>query len=360
VNLRVLSVAYPLAPVRPETAGGAEQVLLLLDRALIRAGHRSIVIACEGSAPQGELIATPRPPGVLDEATRQAVQERHRIAIEAVLQREKIDLIHMHGVDFDRYLPSSGVPLLITLHLPLGWYRPEALRLNRPRSYLHCVSASQRSAASAGITLSPDMENGVPTEELMIQITKRDLALSLGRICYEKGFHLAIDAARRAGIPFLLAGECFRYPAHERYFQEEIIPRLDGRRIRFLGPIGFKRKRRLLTAARCLLAPSLAPETGLLVAMEALACGTPVIAFPLGAAADLIEEGKTGFLVHDVAEMAEAIEACGDLDPEICRHAARTRFSSEQMIRRYFDLYQKLADGGLLEESARVTEAYLT
>jgi len=346
VRLRVLSVAYPLAPVRPDTAGGAEQILLLLDAALAREGHQSIVVACEGSTPKGELIAIPRPRGPLDEATRRQAQQECRIAVETALREREIDLIHMHGIDFDRYLPPAGVPLLATLHLPLGWYAPEALRPDRPMTYLHCVSASQRRAAPPGAALLPDIENGVPIEALAAPVRKREIALSLGRICYEKGFHIAFDAARQAGIPFLLAGSLFRYPEHERYFHEEILPRLRPGENRLLGPIGWKRKRRLLTAARCLLAPSLAPETSSLVAMEALACGTPVIAFPSGALAEIVEEGKTGFLVKSAGEMAEAVKAARSLDPDACRRAARGRFSAERMIGRYLDLYRRLAARG--------------
>jgi glycosyltransferase involved in cell wall biosynthesis len=165
--------------------------------------------------------------------------------------------------------------------------------------------------------------------------------MMLGRICPEKGFHIALDAAVRARIPALLAGDVFRYEAHERYFRDEIVPRLDGLR-RFIGPVGLARKRRLLAAARCLLVPSLAPETSSLVAMEALACGTPVIAFPSGALPDIVEHEKTGFLVHDAREMAHAIEAAGRLDPEVCRRTARARFALDTMTRRYVALYKQL------------------
>jgi glycosyltransferase involved in cell wall biosynthesis len=126
------------------------------------------------------------------------------------------------------------------------------------------------------------------------------------------------------------------------FFQREIVPRLDGSR-RFIGPVGFARKRRLLTAARCLLIPSLAPETSSLVAMEALACGTPIIAFPSGALPEIVEHGRTGFLVRDEQEMAEAIGAAGTLEPENCRMAARERFSIGRTIERYLELYRQLA-----------------
>ena len=144
-------------------------------------------------------------------------------------------------------------------------------------------------------------------------------------------------------MPLLLAGQTFPYDAHESYFAREIAPRLDRAR-RFIGPIGLVRKRRLLSAARCLLLPSLAPETSSLVAMEALACGTPVIALPSGALPEIVEHGRTGFIVSDEQEMAEAIPAAARIEPEVCRAAARERFSLVRTVERYFALYRQLAD----------------
>ena len=129
-----------------------------------------------------------------------------------------------------------------------------------------------------------------------------------------------------------------------RHFEREIAPRLDGDRV-FVGPVGFEAKRRLLTEARCLLVPSLVPETSSLVAMEALACGTPVVAFRAGALPEIVEPGRTGFIVRDVEEMADAIGAAAALDPEVCRDAARERFSAEAMVDRYVSLYESLAQG---------------
>ena len=122
-----------------------------------------------------------------------------------------------------------------------------------------------------------------------------------------------------------------------------------GVKSRFIGPAGFARKRRLLSAARCLVVPSLAQETSSLVAMEALACGTPVVAFPSGALPEIIEHGRTGFLVHDEREMAKAIQAAGELDRALCRETARRRFTLDRMTRRYFALYEEMIMGGLAD-----------
>jgi glycosyltransferase involved in cell wall biosynthesis len=343
MKLSVLSVAYPLARVGQDAAGGSEQILALLDRALIGGGHHSVVIAPEGSRTQGRLLVTPWSRGSLDNGAREKAQQHHREAIAQALACWEFDLIHMHSLDFYQYLPPAGPPVLATLHLPPDWYPEEVFRLKRPRTYLNCVSATQQSMCPPSALLLPYVENGVPLELLETRVSKRGFMLALGRICPEKGFHLALDAAAQARVPMLLAGEIFRYQAHENYFRDEIAPRLNGSCRRFVGPVGMARKRRLLASARCLLVPSLVPETSSLVTMEALACGTPVIAFPSGALAEIVEHGRTGYLVNNTEEMAEAIQAIGSIDPLECKRAARERFSATRMLERYFGLYYRLA-----------------
>jgi glycosyltransferase involved in cell wall biosynthesis len=342
-----LSVAYPLAPVGPDSVGGAEQILSAMDRALHAAGHRSIVVAQDGSTVAGTLWPVPRPAGELDEAARTGAQAKTAHAMNEVLWNERVDVVHLHGIDFHAYMPpwapSSGPPVLVTLHLPPTWYPAAALRPSRPDTWLHGVSVSQHIVlAGMAEPLLPPVRNGVPVEALAAaNPARRAFALTLGRVCPEKGQHHALDAARLAGVPLLIGGEVYPYEEHERYFAREIVPRLDVWN-RFLGPLGFARKRRLLAAARCLLVPSTAPETSSLVAMEAAACGTPVVAFPSGALPEVVEHGRTGFLVPDVAGMAEAIGRVGTLDPEDARRAARERFSQARMAGDYLALYRRL------------------
>jgi glycosyltransferase involved in cell wall biosynthesis len=141
----------------------------------------------------------------------------------------------------------------------------------------------------------------------------------------------------------LLGGQVFPYEAHEAYWRERVAPLLARGPHRFLGPLGFARKRRLLNAARCLVSASTAPETSSLVAMEAMACGTPVVALASGALADIVEEGVTGFLVRDVTQMATAMRETDRLCPEAIRRTAQRRFSAEAMLARYVALYGRLA-----------------
>jgi glycosyltransferase involved in cell wall biosynthesis len=341
MKMTVLNVAYPFAPVGPDAIGGAEQILTHLDTALARAGHESIVIAQEGSEVAGHLLAVPQEPGLLSEEKQHWMQRQHRVFIESAIRKWRVNIIHLHGIDFYKYLPRPGIPTLVTLHLPAAWYPQEVFCLNRPSTYLHCVSQTQQGACPPCLNLLPEIENGVALEGSNAPPIKGRFVVALGRICPEKGFHIALEAATRARTPLLLAGKVYSFAAHELYFEQEIKPRL-GPLHRFLGPAGFERKRRLLSAARCLLVPSLAEETSSLVAMEALACGTPVVAFPVGALREIVEHGVTGFLVKDATEMAAAIEAADTLDSEACRETARKRFSSARMTGQYLQRYEDL------------------
>ncbi len=346
--LTVLSVGYSLAPVGPDSVGGSEQVLAALNSALVAAGHRSIVVGCRGSSVQGELVETPYSPvgQPITDPVRARAQQDTREAIAAALDRWPVDLIHMHGFDFASCLPPPGPPVIVTLHLPPGWYPPGSLEPSRPATWLHCVSLAQQHECPAGTQLLPPIANGVAVHAFAARSTRRGFALMLARICPEKGQHFALEAAHAAGVTLLIAGEVFPYPAHTDYFASKVRPLLDRGR-KFLGAVGFARKRRLLAAARCVLIPSLAPETSSLTAMEAAASGTPVIAFPSGALAEIVEHGRTGFLVNGVGEMAASIVRAEEIEAEECRRVARTRFSLERMTAQYLALYQRLAAGSV-------------
>ena len=330
----MVSVAYPLASVGPDAGGGAEQILSAIDRGLVAAGHRSIVVARADSVVAGELVGVPCFPGAIDDGVRAAAQAATRAAIGAVLHRA--DVVHLHGIDFMAYLPPPGPPVLATLHLPPAWYPAEALSPARPDTWVHCVSLTQHAACPPNARLLPPICNGVDVAGLQAHRPRRrcGYALMLGRICPEKGQHHGLEAAHAAGVRLLIAGEAYPYPAHQAYLREEVMPRMQAGD-RLLGPVGFARKRRLLAAARCLLIPSGAAETSSLVAMEAAACGTPVVAFGVGALPEVVEDGRTGFVVGDVAGMAGAIGRVGEIGGEVCRRVAMRRFALEGCVGGY-------------------------
>lgn len=318
--LTVLNVAWPSGHVGPDAGGGAGQILHQLDRGLVRAGHRSIVVARTGSDVAGELVAGP---------------------VSRVLDRTRVDVVHLHGHDFAEHLPPDGVPVVATLHRQPSGYPGHVFALERPRTSLVCVSASQARRCPPGTPgLVATIPHGVPTDALAVRSARGGFALAVGRICPEKNVHVALEAGARARVQVLLAGEVC--PDHASYFHEQIAPRLDERR-RFLGPIGFAHKRLLMAAADCVLVPWLAEETSSLVAMESLACGTPVIAFRSGALPEIVEDGVTGFLVDDGDAMADAIRRARSIEPEICRRTARARFSGARMVGEYLDLYRRLS-----------------
>lgn len=342
MGLTVLSVAYPFAPVTADPAGGAEQVLAQIDRALVSAGHRSRVIAPDGSEVAGDFIKVHRADGEIDDATRAAIHGEVRNAIADAIRHGGADIIHLHGIDFHAYVPPAGAPVLVTLHLPLDWYPSGALKPHRPGIWLQPVSQDQARRAPEGVSLLAPIANGIDVDTFRPSDSKDDYALVLGRVAPEKGFHHALEAARIAGVSCRAAGKLFPYPAHRRYFEDEIVPRLDETRT-WIGPVEGAAKRQLMSRARCLLVPSTAPETSSLVAMEALASGTPVIAFRAGALPDIVEHGVTGFIVDTTEDMAEAIGRIGTIDPAACRRAACERFPLRRTTDAYLSLYARLA-----------------
>lgn len=340
MKMRVLNVAFPFAPVRPDSVGGAEQILSTLDRALVEAGHVSHVLACEGSQIAGRLHAIAAPTGELDDDARARAHAQYRRLIARIVERERIDVVHLHGVDFIHYAPERAA-CLATLHLPVSWYDPAIWSL--PENIrMHCVSDHQHAGAEAA-RLLPPIANGVAALA-RTNVKRRDTFVMLARICPEKGVHLAVDAAKRAGAALLIAGQVYPYRAHIDYFEQHVAPRLDARR-RVIGPVQGVAKARLLSMARALLAPSTAPETSSLVAMEAMSAGAPVIAFRSGALPEVVEHGRTGFIVDDVEAMTDAMLRVREIDSDTCRETARMRFSRERMIASYFDTYQTIIAG---------------
>ena len=337
--MTVLSVGYPLFPVSLDSSGGSEQVLFLLEREVMRAGHKSIVIAAEGSKISGQLVATPRTNGEITDEIRQDAQRAHLDAIRETLRKYPIDIIHFHGLDFHTYVPETSVPMLATLHLPLAWYPEHAFRLSGVT--LNCVSDVQ--AKGTGLRV---IKNGIDVGRYRTGNNKDEYLLWIGRVCPEKGVDIALRVAHRLDRHLMVAGPVHAFESHQRYFSECVRPLLDEKR-RYIGPVDGDLKTELLACARCLLVPSLVAETSSLVAMEAAASGVPVVSLRSGALPEVVEHGKTGFVVDSEDEMVEAVSRVHEIAPAACRATALRRFDSRRMTSEYLELYSLLTQNAL-------------
>jgi glycosyltransferase involved in cell wall biosynthesis len=340
--LTILSVASPCATVSRDSGAAAEQTIWQLDQAIRSAGHRTLVLAAEGSSIAGQLIPTAGGSTDLLPRSRSQAQARHRQAIDKALREHSVDLVHMHGVDFDTYLPGARVPVLVTLHCPLHRYARTALAPRRARTWLVPVSAQQRRKLRADRVLDP-IEPGVMLSAFAGSYDKRGFALMLGRLSPDKGVHLALDAADAAGVRLTLAGDCPLGAEHKRYFDDEIKPRLDTAR-RWIGPVSLAVKRRLLGEAHCLMVCSEDRETSPLAAREALAAGTPVVGFAGTAMQLIVESGRTGILVARPQDLGDAIARAAQMDAQVCRRAAWVKYDSRAMCRDYLRLYASLVE----------------
>ena len=349
---RILYVAYPLLQVHDESAGGAEQILWALEREMARGSVHTTVAASAGSRVSGELFSTGQPCTQPDDYERRRVEHEDQV-IDVVRRRARegkaFDLIHDHSGSFWKRAAEVDAPVLATLHLPRSFYPAGSFDGVPANVSFNCVSDSQaRSFADLG-AMAGVVPNGVALDcfeatDDVVRDTDRQGLLWLGRICEEKAPHLALEIAEGAGMSITLAGQVYPFSYHQQYFQREVEPRLRTMpNAKFISAPSAELKRRLLRESQALLITSLAEETSSLVAMEAAASGTPVVAFRKGAHADVVREGVTGFLVENSDQAVPALRNIASISPKTCLRYAQENFSAVKMAERYSQLYEGIA-----------------
>jgi len=345
-RLHVVVVSPPWYPVPPEGYGGVEMVVHLLVRELRGMGHHVTLVGAEGSAhdavpqaPAAWRADLGTAPGPYREATYAA-----RVA-DLLAGAGDVDVVHDHvgTATLIAAALSSSAPVVHTCHGPLDEPQRTFYASLRTRVGMVAISDSQRQHAPE-LPWIGTVPNAVDVDDLPSpQPNPADpgYLLCLARVTPDKGQHLAVDVARRAGLPLTLAGKVDNPPESQRYWREQVAPAVDGERVRHVENVAGREKLELLRGATALLAPIQWNEPFGLSAVEAMVCGTPAISMRRGAAVELIEDGVTGFLVDDVEGMADAVRRCGEIDRVRCAAVARERFRPQAMARGYVEVYRR-------------------
>jgi glycosyltransferase involved in cell wall biosynthesis len=234
-----------------------------------------------------------------------------------------------------------SVPLVHTLHGPFTEAASRFYAEHGPKASIVAISQAQLADAPEAMGRGHVVHNPIDCAEWPFCAEKDDFLLWLGRMSPDKGPDRAIAAARAAGARLVLAGPV--QPGQESYFAERVEPQLGQDGIEYVGEADAARKRELYRHARALLMPIRWPEPFGLVMVEALACGTPVIAFAEGSAPEIVEDGRTGFIVDDEDAMAEAVGRLGEIDPATCRESCEQRFGVPAVVRGYEQVYREAA-----------------
>lgn len=341
-QIKIAQLAPLWIPVPPRTYGGIELMLSLLTEELVARDYDVTLFASGDSKTSAKLISLTEKAIWLQKGLR-SPHAYISAALEKIYNhRKSFDLLHNH---FDFFMfplcLAETVPILTTLHRPID---PVAVQsyLAYDKINFCAISEDQRqSAEENGIKTVGVVYNGIAPEKYIFKETAEDYFMYLGRINKEKGIVDAINVAREAGVKLLVAGNIVG-GEEWNYFLHEVQPLLNEENINFIGQLDFEEKVRLLGGARALLFPIDRREPFGLVMIEAMVCGTPVIAYRRGSVPEVIKDKKTGFVVDNKDEMIEAIKKIDFIKRRDCRVHVEQNFTLKQMVDKYEEIYKKL------------------
>ena len=343
--MRIALIAPPWTPIPPPLYGGIELVVDELARGFVAAGHEVTLFATgDSTCPVPTRWTLEHAEGM---RIGMAVPELRHVLHAYRELSDHHDIVHDHTVvgpfHAERY-PS--LPVVTTIHGPFNDELTDLYGALAGRVPVICISRAQR-AAAPGVPVAGVIHHGIDAGNFPVGDGKGDSAgeylLFLGRMAPDKGAHRAIEVARKAGHRVLLAAK-MREAWERAYYEEQVAPLLGSDAV-YLGEVSHERKVELLAGAKALLFPIRWNEPFGMVMLESFACGTPVLAFPEGAAPEVVEDGKTGFLCEDDLAMAEAVDRVGALRREDCRAAAEGYFSTERMVGEHIELFERILAG---------------
>jgi glycosyltransferase involved in cell wall biosynthesis len=334
--MRVAQIAPPWIPVPPITYGGTELMVAALIRGLRDRGVEVWLFSAGDSSlpvPQyGHFLKSFWPPDKFSE-------NLHLSHAFAHLRRQPPLVIHSHlenAAGFWVLAPAAS--LVITIHTPLFPMKRDYL-LSFPKVHLVTVSAFQKRQLESHPHLHL-IPHGLNLADYPFRADKEDFLLFLGRIYPDKGLHTAIRLARETQMRLVIAGPVFE--PDRPYFEQQILNQIDGDRIVYLGPADHARKLNLMQRAKALVLPLEVDETFGLAMIEAMACGTPVLAYDRGAVPEVVAQGKTGFAVHTYDQLRDCLSRLAAIDPHRCREHVAQHFSLDRMVTAYLRLYENM------------------
>lgn len=335
--LRIGVVAPAWFPIPPSGYGGIEWMVYWLVEGLAELGHDVTLIAAGPNKTKARFIQTfKEPPSLrLGESFPDAV---HTARAAKALASLDLDVVHDHSFLGPLHASGRPTPTIITAHGPVDGEVGDYYKAVSDNVELVAISGFQQHKAPH-LPWAGMVYNGIPVKEYPFSPDKQDYVLFLGRLSPEKGAALAIDAAKAAGIRIVIAAKC-NEPLELEYLETEIKPRL-GPGVEYVGEADQQMKKILLANARCLVFPIQWDEPFGIVMIEAMACGTPVVALPGGSVEEVIADGKTGIICADASELPAAIRRASDLDAAGCRAHVQAHFDISRMVSGYLDVYRR-------------------
>ena len=334
-RLRIAQVAPLAAPVTGDHTGSIEQLVWLLTEELVRRGH-DVTLAAAGDSHTSAALHATYPRGYEYDDDLWSCEFHETLHVASVFERAgDFDVIHSHVYHFALpFIRLVRTPVIHNYHILPD---PDIARAfgRYPEANLVAISEYQR-GLFPGNPHTAVVHHGIDTATFPFSPERGDYLLFLGRILPDKGTVEAVHLAREMGMRLLIAG-----PADNAtdYFPAQVAPLVDGRQVEYLGPVGLKERNALLAGAAALVYPIQAPEPFGLVLIEAMACGTPVLAAGLGAVPELVRDGVTGYYAPDAAALARRLEAVLTLDRLRIRQEALTRFDYRRMVDEYERIY---------------------
>src|SRR5437588_2128169 len=357
--MKIAHIAPPWIPIPPKNYGGTEIVIYNLVEEQVAQGH-DVTLLAPGDAKTSAKQVSFFPQSLLEEgipwvAHLKAYYHMHK-SIEYIKEHD-FDIVHTHlSSSSDMYIFPLTAPLtqphIMTLHSRFPFDRVQSWMGKADEYYMEwapsvpivAISESARAEVPYPLNFVGVVHHGLPMQQFVPTAKKvGDFFVWLGRFVPDKGTHLAIQAAKKAGVKIVLAGTIDRHQQESvNYFHQVIEPHIDNEQVRYVGPVNMKQKISLLSRARAFLNPIEWEEPFGMVMIEAMALGCPVISFARGAAPELVVHRKTGFLVHDVEEMVRFIPRIGEINRDVTRMHVDHNFSARVMAEKYVKIYKKV------------------